>query len=161
MSKDAIMIERTFDAPVEVIWQLWTQPEYFKNWYAPEGFTVPVVESDVRVGGKRLFCMEGQTPDGHMKMWLTGEYTEIVPNQRLVYTESMADEHGNILPLGDGIIDDEHPTTTIITVLLEDLSGRTKMVMTHAGMPASEQGAREGWEQAFNKMAAYIQTNFS
>jgi uncharacterized protein YndB with AHSA1/START domain len=156
ISKDVIVIERTFDAPVDLIWQLWTQPELFKTWYGPKGFTVPVAEMDVRVGGKHLFCME--TPDGSMKMWSTGEYTEVVPNKRLVYTDSMADEHGNVvLPSTYGMNDAEHPATTEVTVLLEDLDGRTKMVMKHAGLPANEQGASNGWEQSFTKMAEHIE----
>ncbi|MCI0709987.1 MAG: SRPBCC domain-containing protein [Chloroflexi bacterium] len=150
ISRDAIVIERTFDAPVDLIWQMWTQPEHFKQWYGPEGFTVPVAEMDVQVGGKRLVCMESS--DGSMKFWTTGEYTEIVPNKRLIYTESMADENGNVLsPAAD-----EYPATTVITVLLEDVDGHTKMTMTHAGVPANEQGANEGWEQAFARLAAYI-----
>ncbi len=151
MTKDAIVIERTFEAPVALIWQMWTQPEHFKKWYGPKGFTVPVAEMDVRLGGKRLVCMEMQKPDGSMKMWTTGEYTEVVPNERLVYTESMADENGNVVTMSDN----EHPTTTEVTVLLEDLGGRTKMVMTHAGVPAD---AGDGWAQAFAKMADYIET---
>ena len=63
-SKDAIVIEHTFDAPVGLIWQMWTVPERFKAWYGPRGFTVPVAEVDVRVGGKHLFCIDRQTPDG-------------------------------------------------------------------------------------------------
>lgn len=153
VSEDAIVIERTFNAPIDLIWQMWTQPEHFKNWYGPQGFTVPVYEMDVRVGGKRLFCMETQTPDGTMKMWLTGEYTEIVPKVRLVYTESMADEQGNVIPPPD----DSYPGITEITVLLEDLGGRTKMTMTHTGVPASDDGATEGWVQAMNKMAGQVE----
>ncbi len=153
LTKDAVVIERTFDAPVDLIWQMWTQPEHFKNWYGPTGFTVPVAEMDVRVGGKRLVCMEMQRPDGGMKMWTTGEHTEVVLNQRLVYTESMADEQGNVIAMSDN----EHPSTTEVTVLLEDLGGRTKMFMTHAGVPAGS-GANDGWEQAFTKMADHIET---
>jgi uncharacterized protein YndB with AHSA1/START domain len=157
ISKDAIVIERTFDAPVNLIWQLWTQPEHFKSWYGPNGFTVPVAEMDVRVGGKRLVCMAA--PDGIWTMWLAGEHTEVVPNQRLVYTESMADEAGNVvLPSKYGMNDDEHPTTTEVTVILEDLDGRTKMVVTHAGVPANQGGAKAGWEQAFTKLATHAET---
>jgi uncharacterized protein YndB with AHSA1/START domain len=158
VSKDAIVIERTFDAPIDRIWQLWTQPEHFKHWYGPAGFTVTIIEMDVRVGGKHLFCMEKQTPDGIMKFWTVGEYTAIVPNERLVYTDSMADEHGNVLlPSAFGMPDD-YPTLTEITVLLEDFGGRTKMLMTHAGVPANEEGASAGWEQAFDKLADHIAT---
>lgn len=155
ISKDAVVIERTFDAPVDLIWQMWTQPEHFKKWYGPKGFTVPVAEMDVRVGGKRLVCMEMQKPDGSMKMWTAGEYTEVVPNQRLVYTDSPADENGNVVSPSAVGMPDGYPATTEVTVLLEDLGGRTKMVMTHAGVPA---GAGDGWEQAFAKMADHIET---
>lgn len=54
-------------------------------------------------------------------------------------------------------MNDDYPATTEVSVLFEDLDGRTKMVMTHAGVPA-EGGANEGWEQAFAKMANHIKT---
>ncbi|MAT97110.1 MAG: ATPase [Anaerolineaceae bacterium] len=157
LSKDAVVVERIFDAPVDLIWQMWVQPEHFKNWYGPQGFTVPVAEMDVRVGGQRLVCMEMQTPEGSMKMWTVGEYTEIVPNQRLVYTESPADENGNIVSPSAMGMPDGYPATTEVIIQLEDLGGRTKMVMTHAGVPA-ESGAGGGWEQAFAKLADYVGT---
>ena len=155
VSEDAVVIERTFDAAVDLIWQMWTNPEHFKNWYGPKGFSVPVADMDVRVGGKRLICMA--SPDGSMKMWTTGEYTEIVPNERLVYTESQADENGNVVSPSAMGMPDGYPATTEVTVLLEDLGGRTKMVMTHAGVPA-DSGAGGGWEQAFDKLADHIAT---
>ncbi|MGD8753237.1 MAG: SRPBCC domain-containing protein, partial [Anaerolineales bacterium] len=143
---EAVVIERFFDVAVDFIWQMWTDPEHFKKWYGPKGFTVPVADMDVRVGGKRLIGM--QSPDGSIKMWTTGEYTEIVPNKRLVYTESPADENGNVVSPSAMGMPAGHPETTEVTVLLEDLGGRTKMVMTHAGIPADSGGAA-GWEQAF------------
>jgi uncharacterized protein YndB with AHSA1/START domain len=158
ISKDAIVIERIFDAPVELIWQMWTDPEHFKNWYGPTGFTVPIAEMDVRVGGKHLICMA--SPDGSMKMWTTGEYLEIVPNQRLVYTDSPADENGNVVSPSAMGMPDGYPATTEVTVLLEDIGGRTKMVMTHAGVPA-DSGAGGGWEQAFDKLTDHIEAVFN
>jgi uncharacterized protein YndB with AHSA1/START domain len=149
VSKDAIVIERVFDAPIDIIWQMWTEVEHFKQWYGPKGFTVPIAELDLRVGGKRLLCMT--SPDGSMTMWLTGEYTEIIPQVRLVYTESMADEEGNVLA-------DQQPAASQIIVLLEDLGGRTKMHMTHAGVGVNVEGASAGWEESINKMADHIET---
>ena len=151
--EDAVVIERTFDASIDLIWQLWTNPEHFKNWYGPKGFTVPVADMDLRVGGKRLICMA--SPDGSMKMWTTGEYTEIIPNERLVYTESPADENGNLISPSAMGMPDGYPVVTEVTVLLEEIGGRTKMVMTHAGVPAAS-GAGGGWEQAFDKLADYL-----
>ncbi len=152
-TKEAVVIERTFDAAVDLVWQMWTDPEHFKKWYGPTGFSIPVAEIDLSVGGKRLVCMA--SPDGSMKMWTTGEHLEIDASQRLVYTESMADENGNVLPPSAMGMPEGYPTTTEVTVELQDLGGRTKMVMTHAGVPADSPGA-SGWNQAFDKLTDYI-----
>jgi uncharacterized protein YndB with AHSA1/START domain len=150
VAQDAVVIERTFDAPVDLIWQMWTEPDHFAGWYGPTGFTVPVAEMDLHVGGKRLVCMA--SPDGSMKMWTVGEYVEIRPATRLVYTESLADENGNPVPPSTMGMPEGYPATTEVTVVLEDLGGRTNMVMTHAGVPA-DSGAAGGWNQAFDKLA--------
>ena len=154
---DAVVIERTFDAPVDLIWKMWTDPEHFKAWYGPDGTTIPVAKMDVRVGGSRLVCMEVSPPGGPMQMWFTGEYREVVENERLVYTESMSDEHGNVSsPPGEGSAGG-HPMTTEVRVELEDLRGRTRMVMTHVGIPSDSPGAA-GWAMAFDKLAAHVAT---
>src|SRR3546814_19739022 len=81
--------------------------------------------------------MEGQTPNGPMQMWFTGEYREVVDNQRLVYTEAMSDEHGTVLSPADIGMPDSHPTTTETHVEFAAVNGGTKMVMTHLGIPRS------------------------
>jgi uncharacterized protein YndB with AHSA1/START domain len=156
-SKDAVVIEKTFEAGISLIWQMWTQPEHYKKWYGPKGFTIPVAEMDLRVGGKRLVCMEMQRPDGAMKMWTVGEFKEVSPSTRLVYTESMSDEKGNILSPSMMGMPPGYPEMTEVTVVLEDLGGRTKMIMTHAGMPASS-GADGGWNQAFDKLVEHLKS---
>ena len=77
-----------------------------------------------------------------------------------VYTESPADENGNVVSPAAIGMPEGYPVTTEITVSLEDIGGRTKMVMTHAGMPA-DSGAGGGWEQAFDKLAYHIKTALS
>lgn len=151
-AQDAVVIERIFEASVDLIWQMWTQAEHFQQWYGPQGFNIPVATMDVRVGGKRLICME--MPNQEMKMWFTGEYREVVPNSRLVYTDSMSDENGNIIsPAAMGM--PGHPEVTEVIIELEAVGNRTKMKMTHAGVPADSGGAG-GWAQAFDKLAAHI-----
>lgn len=151
-SQDAVVIERTLDAPTELIWRMWTEPEHFAAWYGPDGASIPVAKMDLRVGGSRHVCMQVDTPRGAMTMWFTGEYLEIVENKRLVYTESMSDEHGNVLSPADLGMPAGHPTTTEIRVDLDDVGGRTRMVMTHAGIPADSPGAA-GWVMALDKLA--------
>ncbi|MEZ4656343.1 MAG: SRPBCC domain-containing protein [Caldilineaceae bacterium] len=155
MAADSVVIERTFNAPVDLIWRLWTEAEQFPHWYGPTGFTITVVEMDVRVGGRRLLYMT--PPNSSRQIWTTGAYKEIVPTIRLVYTDCPSDEAGNILSLAAmGMGDDTNPMITEVTVLLEAVNGQTKMVMTHAGIPAGSPGA-SGWEQAFDNMAAHIE----
>ncbi len=156
-SPDAVVIERTFDAPVHLVWDMWTHPQHFKAWYGPDGAAIPVAQMDVRVGGTRLVCMAMQTPNGPMQMWFTGEYREVVEHERLVYTESMSDEHGNVLAPSDMGMPEGHPATTEVRVELEDVGGRTKMVLTHAGIPADSPGAT-GWTMALDKLAVYVST---
>ncbi len=153
-SQDALVIERSFDAPVELIWKMWTDPEHFKEWYGPEGATIPVAKMDVRVGGTRLVCMEMQTPNGLMQMWFTGEYREVVENERLVYTDAISDEHGNVSSPPDSGADG-HPVTTEVRVELKGVGGRTNMVMTHVGIPADSPGAA-GWVMALDKLAGHV-----
>lgn len=156
-SQAAVVIERTLDAPIALVWQMWTEPEHFKAWYGPNGASVPVATMDIRVGGARLVCMEMETPKGTMQMWFTGEYREIAVNERLVYTESMSDEDGNVISPSDMGMPEGHPETTEVIVELEDLGGRTKMTMTHVGVPADSAGAG-GWAMALDKMATHVES---
>ena len=133
---DAVRIERVLDAPAKSVWRMWTDPDEFRTWFGPDGATVPVAELDVRVGGARRVCMEVEAPGGPVQMWFTGEHREVVENQRLVYTETIE---------GRG-----HDTTVVVE--LEDLGGRTRMVLTHHGVPADSPGAT-GWSMAFARLA--------
>jgi uncharacterized protein YndB with AHSA1/START domain len=155
-SDDAVVLERTLDAPAALVWAMWIEPEHFRSWYGPDGATISVAKMDVRVGGNRLVCMEVQTPNGAMQMWFTGEYREVVDNQRLVYTESMADENGDVMSPSAMGMPEGHPTTTEVIVELEDLGGRTRMVVTHVGVPADSPGAA-GWAMALDKLTAAVE----
>lgn len=147
---DAVSITRTFAAPPEVIWQLWTDPAHFAAWYGPEGAAVDVATMDVRVGGRRLFAMHVDTPGGPRDMWFTGEFREVVDSQRLVYTESMSDPDGRVLPPEELGLPESHPATTEVRVELERTDLGTTMVMTHLGVPPDSPGAA-GWNMAFDK----------
>jgi uncharacterized protein YndB with AHSA1/START domain len=151
---DAVVIERTFDAPVEQVWQMWTVPEHFQDWYGPTGATIPVAKIDARVGGTRQICMEMQTPGGPMQLWFAGEHLEVIENARLVYTEMIADEDGNPASPESTGLPDGHAVTEV-RVELEAVDGGTRMVMTHVGVPADSPGAA-GWNMAFGKLAAFV-----
>ena len=152
---DSVVIERHFDAPVELVWKMWTESEHFAAWYGPTGATIPVAKMNVRVGGSRHICMAMETPNGPMQMWFVGEFLEIVANERLVYTEAMSVEDGNVISPAQMGMPEGHPETTQVIVELEPVDGKTKMTMTHIGVPADSPGA-SGWGMAFDKLNAYL-----
>ena len=151
---DSVVIERTLDAPIDLIWKMCTEPEHFSAWYGPMGAKIPVATMDVQVGGTRHICMAMETPNGPMQMWFVGEFREVVENERLVYTDSMSDEDGNVLSPAQMGMPEGHPETTEVIVELEAVDGKTKMTMTHVGVPADSPGAG-GWGMAFDKLADY------
>lgn len=150
-----VRIERTFAAPIDLIWSMWTEAEHFANWYGPMGAKIPTAEMDVTVGGSRLIAMEMETPGGPMKMFFAGEYTEIVAKTRLVYTERMADEQGNVLSAEQMGMPAGTPMDTSVIVELEDLGEQTKMVLTHVGVPGDSPGG-QGWNMAIEKLETRI-----
>ena len=151
----SVVIERTLDASRSLVWKMWTESEHFAAWYGPMGASIPVAKMDVSVGGQRHICMEMETPNGPMQMWFVGEYVEIVEGERLVYTESMSDEDGNIVDPASMGMPPGAPDTTKIIVELTAVADGTKMVMTHQGVPADSPGAM-GWGMALDKLEARL-----
>jgi uncharacterized protein YndB with AHSA1/START domain len=99
-----------------------------------------------------------RSPDGQ-DFWSTGFYREIAPYDRLVYTDSFADEQGNIVPASHYGMQDDMPLEMLVTVILTEQGGKTVMTLTHSGVPAGEMGdnTREGWSQSFDKLAAAVE----
>ena len=147
-----IRITRVFDVPRELIWRAWTDPEHFKRWWGPRGYTSPFCEMDLRIGGKYLNCM--RSPEGK-DYWSTGVYREIVPIERLVFTDSFADEQGNVVPATHYGLSADFPLEMLVTVTLEDQDGKTKMTLEHIGLPTGREGdgAQQGWAESFDKLA--------
>ncbi len=137
-------VSRTFEAPLELLWKAWTVPEHFMQWYGPKGFTAPTCEIDLRQGGRHLWSM--QSPDGK-QMYFTGSYKEVVPMERLVFTDSMSDAEGNVLSMGEGM-----PESMDVTVTFEHADGKTTVTVSHMGA----ESAAIGWEQAFDKLATVL-----
>lgn len=148
-----VVIERTFDAPIETVWNMWTTSDGFASWYGPQGATIPTSELDATVGGKRKVCMQMQGPDGEMQMWFTGEVKDVNPMTRFAYTEMMCDADGNVTPPEAMGMPEGTDMTTTVEVDLEEVDGGTKMKMTHVGVPAESPGGM-GWNMAIDKLEA-------
>ena len=153
--KQDIVITRIFDAPRELVWKAWTDPEHFKRWWGPKDYTTPFCEIDLRVGGKYLNCM--RSPEGQ-DYWTTGVYMEIILFEKLVYTDSFSDEKGNVVSAAYYGMNADFPFETLITVTLEDYEGKTKMTLQHTDLPAGKMTEQtgEGWSESFDKLAASL-----
>ncbi len=152
-TKNQLVITRVFDAPRKLVWKAWTDPGHFKRWWGPKQFTCPACEMDLRVGGRYLWCM--RSPEGK-DYWSTGVFREIVPLERIAYTDSFADEKGNVVPASYyGLPGDNWQLELHVTVTFEDLGGKTKMTLTHVGFPDGNMGemAGTGWNESFDKLA--------
>jgi uncharacterized protein YndB with AHSA1/START domain len=147
-----LVITREFNAPRELVWKVWTDPERMKRWWGPQNFTAPVCKIDFHVGGAYLYCM--RSPEGQ-DYWTTGVYREIVPLERIVCTDSFADEKGDRVPASHYGMGGDWPSELLVTVTFEDHEGKTKLTLRHAGIPAGEMSdlTKAGWNESFDKLA--------
>lgn len=151
-SEREIVIKRTFDAPRELVWRAWTDPEHLMRWWGPKGFTSPFCKVDLRVGGTYLFCM--RSPEGK-DFWSTGIYREVTPPERLVWSDSFADEHGNRVPASYYEMGDDWPAEFPVTVTLEADEGKTRLTLRQGGVPAGQMTelCEAGWNESLDKFA--------
>jgi uncharacterized protein YndB with AHSA1/START domain len=141
MAEPGITIRRTFDAPRELVWKEWTEPERFADWFGGPATEVPLasVSMDVRPGGAwRATMLTG--PRRRAIQW-TGEYREVVEPERLVLT--MSDRPGS-------------SAHELVTVVLTDLGdGRTEMLFQQEGVmrPEDYERTKRGWGGFFDRIA--------
>ena len=154
-SDQVLMITRVFDAPRTLVFKAWTQPESLKHWWAPKDFICPVSRIDLRPGGKYLNCM--RSPEGK-DYWSQGVYRQIAEPERIVCTDSFADEHGNpVSPESYGMSSD-WPSEALIEVTFTEHEGKTEVTVQHSPIkPGSERDmCRQGWNECLDKLADYL-----
>ncbi|MGE5250153.1 MAG: SRPBCC family protein [Bacteroidota bacterium] len=146
-----LTITRTFNAPPELVWRAWTDPEQLMRWWGPETFTSPMCRLDLREGGSYLYCM--RSPDGK-DYYSTGVFRKIDPPRQLVYTDSFADADGNVVPATYYGFPEDFPRELLVTVTFEEQGGGTKMTLRHSGFPADQAVlAEQGWNESLDKLA--------
>jgi uncharacterized protein YndB with AHSA1/START domain len=146
--------ERTFNAPNEQVWRVWSDPDSIKQWWGPAGYTAPTISNDLRVGGTFLWAMK--SPKGEM-FWNTGMYQEVVPNSRIVSTMSFADETGKALPGSKAPVPGRWPDAITVTTEFSESNGKTKVTVKEVGMPLLVMIlSRVAWDQQFDKIAGLL-----
>lgn len=150
-----VEFDRTFDAPLETVWQAWTDPEKLKQWWGPQNVTIPECEVDLRVGGRFYIVMEADEGMGEYKgtRWpMEAQYTMVEPQTSLSYNAKAWTEGAEA-------------TATIeqtSALVLRDDNGKTQMHLTatitktgpDAGMAV--EGMQYGYNQQFDKLETYL-----
>ena len=141
---------RVFDAPRKVVFVAWTDPKQVAQWWGPTGFTNPVCELDVRVGGTILIHM--RAPDGIVYP-MSGVYKEIVPPERLVFTSIALDKDGKAMFENlNTVIFSEHDGKTTVALHVEVLTSSAAAEQPLAGMEM-------GWKMTLDRLGAHVTKN--
>lgn len=141
--KKSVEMKRTVNAPVEKVWDAFTNPDTYKKWYGPQNVNIPSAEFDFREGGKFFVAMES----GSYKFFTGGEYTEIVPNEKIAYTDHLVNENREQIEGPEFKVQilfkklDENQTE--VTVYYDDVSGIDENAV---------QGMQYGWTSSLEKL---------
>jgi uncharacterized protein YndB with AHSA1/START domain len=160
--KERFVINRSFDAPLELMFEVWTNPDHFAKWLAPAGFEMQFIRADIKTGGSNFYLM---TNNKDVKMYGRVEYLDIRRPDRLVYTQQFCDEKENISrhPMSP-----TWPETMLTTVeFAEEGPDRTRVTVTwepHGAVTreeldtfiAARGGMTMGWTGSFDKLEGYL-----
>lgn len=125
-----VVITRVFDAPARSLFTAFSTPEHLSRWFGPAGWPLTLCEVDFRVGGRYRFAMTG--PDGTQGPPFGGEYLEIVPNRRIVYTNGFLVPGAETMILTITFDEDERSGQTTLTI--HTLFASVTMKQKHLGM---------------------------
>jgi uncharacterized protein YndB with AHSA1/START domain len=153
MSKKQFTIVRTLKGPPEKVWRMWTTKEGLEKWWGPQGFESVVSHIDVRVGGRFEIVMTAMVPEiiAHLtsagipvSSKAKGDYTEVVPNERLVYT--------NAIDFVPGVA--PYMSTTVVELSADPAGGGVRLAVINDVMHDEHwtRMATAGWEQQLGKL---------
>ena len=151
-SENEVIIERSFEAPRELVFKLWTDPFHLAHWWTPFGFAAHVMKMEVRAGGS--FHIELQTPDGQ-RIPARGTYLKISAPEMIVLRGPDKAEDA----CGAGI-----PPNAVVTITFEESGNKTKLSLhtqfnvSIEKQAASEAGYYQGWESALIALERYLST---
>lgn len=143
-----VVICRAFDASREEVWKVWTIPELIKLWWGPKGFTSPFCKIDLQVSGKYLYCM--RSPAGK-DYWTTGVFEEIIPLERIVCTDSFANEESEVVSATYYGLSADFPLEMKLTIIFEEYGGKTQFTLKVSGVDNLKAEDREDMEQGWKE----------
>jgi uncharacterized protein YndB with AHSA1/START domain len=143
-----VTVTRVFDAPRDLVFRTWIEPEHFTQWWGPRGFTNPVCELDARPGGAIFVRMHG--PNERVVL-MRGAFREIVPPKRIVFMAIAADRNGEAMFEG------------LVTAIFEDQGGGTKLTVREQAVAIDDAVAapilahmETSWAESLKRLADVV-----
>ena len=137
-----LVIERTFHAPRDLVWDAFTRPEHLRNWMGPRPYPAVIYDADVRPGGKWRGCLRG-IDDGR-ELWQSGVFHEVQRPERLVYTFRWDQHH-----------EQDEAFETLITITFEEIGDDETLMKFHQATfdtTSNRNGHNGGWNSAFDRL---------
>jgi len=157
---NAFVITRTLNAPRELVWKVWTEPEHLAKWWGPVGFEICGVKVDLKPGG--IFHYGMKAAKGQM-MWGKFVYREIAKPERMIFVNGFADEKGNFIrhPMAP-----TWPLEVLNTLTFTEENGKTTLTMSGVPINASEEeikmfksgyaSMQQGFAGTFTQLEDYL-----
>jgi uncharacterized protein YndB with AHSA1/START domain len=162
-SQPQLVIRRVFEAPRQLVFNAWTEPERLAKWWGPRGSTIMIKKFELMPGG--IFHYGMAMPNG--EMWGIFTFREITPPERLLFVSSFSDAEGNIIR---GPFFPNWPLEILNTLVLEESNGKTVLTLKGVPINATEQemkvfathiqNMQQGFGGTFDQLEEYLKTQF-
>jgi len=145
LSKRTLSIKKTFEAPIDLVWEAWTEPEHLAHWWGPKGMSITIVEHNFKVGGRWKYVMP--MPNGS-EFVSEGQYSEIIKFKKIVTS-------ANFRPMTEGVE---------IRVLFEKVGDKTNFVFSvvhpteEYKIQQEKMGFYNGWGSTLTRFDALLNT---
>jgi uncharacterized protein YndB with AHSA1/START domain len=160
--QDIFVINQTFDAPINLMFEVWTHPKHLSQWTGPAGSEINYLKADIKPGGSAFYCMTGQ---GDAKIYGKANYLEMTKPHRLIYTQTFCDENEKITRHPMAPTWPEVMKTTVL--FAEEDAHKTRVTLKWEVMgdatPAEREtfskakaGMSQGWGGSFDKLEDYL-----
>jgi uncharacterized protein YndB with AHSA1/START domain len=151
-----LRMERIFNAPRDLVFQVFSQPEHLVQWWGPKGWKTEILQFSFEEGGIWHYCMRCTDPNQEQgqESWGKATFQEIIVPEKVVYLDQFSDEQGNVV---------EDRPKMIVTLTFEDLDGKTKLVSESTFGNAEQlrtiidMGVAEGAGQTWDRLEEYLQ----
>lgn len=150
-----LQITHLFDAPRELVFEAWANPEILKSWYAPEGCTIEFKILDVKKGGQFHSVIRDPV---HGDCWIKGIYQEVIPSEKLVFSMVLSNQNGDVVTANEAGKSEEWPQAIITTVTFASIGSQTKLTLyqTVDEAEAKKTGAYQSWFSMFGKLSSVL-----